>query len=329
MSVASPSPSAPPTGAAGSLIARLGMSLIPAEGAWFALRHVSTDRIPPEALPGRYAGGGPRPMGNAILALITRRDFSALHRLRSDETWHFHGGDPAELLLLHPDGRAETVDFGADPLAGHNPQVTVPAGVWMGARPSRAANDAYSFFGCTLAPGFDYSDYESGWRDELTAAYPSAAEQIAALTREEFASRPTRPEHPPAPVAAIEARVIADNGAPEIPLAPGMSLRELVGRSGAARAEAVSLARFRLDPGCSSGSSRYLGGYEYFIVLSGRGRATLDASDHPVEPGAVVVIPRGLPHAMIAAPDSPLEFLAVLAPAFNPAHFLPESPPVA
>ena len=72
-----------PPGLAGRLIAHHRMTRIPGEGAWFALNHVSADRIPAEALPARYAGSGSRPAGSAIFALITRADFSALHRLRT------------------------------------------------------------------------------------------------------------------------------------------------------------------------------------------------------------------------------------------------------
>ena len=329
-SAASPASPPPPAGMAGRLVAHHGMTLIPDEGAWFALNHVSPDRIPAEALPARYAGAGSRPAGNAIYALITRRDFSAMHRLRSDETWHFYGGDAAELLLLHPDGRDELVVFGPDTLAGQRAQVTVPAGVWMGARPARDDAEAYSFFGCTLAPGFDYGDYEAGWRDELAAAWPARAGLIAELTREAFFRRPDKAEGTNAAaggergMAPERSRVFAAEEAPMIEIAPGVSLRELAGRTGRTRTEAVSFARFSLEAGRSSGSSRYLGSDEYFIVISGVGVATLGAERAPVGPGSVVVIKRGEPHEITADATGPLEFLTVIAPAFNPAHYAPE-----
>jgi uncharacterized protein len=173
-----------PPGPAGRLIRHYKMELIPHEGAWFAPRWVAQAR----------AEGGARAAGSAIMALATRERFSAMHRLRSDETWHFYGGDAAELLVLHPDGRAERVRFGADVFAGEQPQVTVPAGSWMGARPARAGAEAYSFFGCTLSPGFDHADYEPGYRDELQRGWPVEAELIAALTREDSLTRPAGDE---------------------------------------------------------------------------------------------------------------------------------------
>jgi predicted cupin superfamily sugar epimerase len=173
---------------ASDLIAHLRMEKIPDEGAWFSLTYVSTDTIPANALPARY--GGARPAGNAIYALITREDFSALHRLKTDETWHFYAGDPIELLLLHPDGRDQLILLGPALLTGHHFQFTVPAGTWMGARPQSAATSAYSLFGCSMSPGFDYADFEPGYRDELAKLYPARASLIAQLTRPGFVVRP-------------------------------------------------------------------------------------------------------------------------------------------
>ena len=99
---------------------------------------------------------------------------------------------------------------------------------------------------------------------------------------------------------------------------------ELFGRAGVTRTEAVSLARFRLAAGASTGSSRYLGCDEFFVVLSGTGVATLSEVETPVRAGSVVAIARGEPHALRADAGGPLEFLAVLAPAFDPARYEPE-----
>lgn len=312
-----------PGGRAGHLIEHYKMELIPQEGAWFSLLWVSEDRLAEGALPGRYAGKGGRAAGNAIMALVTRRDFSAMHRLSTVETWHFYGGDAAELLLLHPDGRAETVAFGPDPLAGQRPQVTVPAGVWMGARPARDDAEAYSFFGCTLAPAFDYGDYEHGYRSELQAGWPEAAERIAGLTREDSITRPQ--ETAPAAGGGLVSQVFEAAEVPEFSPGPGVSLRELVGRGAITRTEAVSCARFRLEAGASSGSSCYRGCDEFFVVLSGRGVATLNGVETAVGPGSVVAIAKGDPHALRADAAGALEFLAVLAPAFDPAFYVPEA----
>ena len=165
------------------LIDRLGMQRIPHEGCWFALTYRSPLTLPAGALPARF-GAADRAVGSAIYALVTRRDFSAMHRLAQDETWHFYLGDPIELLLLpSDDGLGEVVVLGADLAAGQRPQFTVPAGVWMGARPLRDDPEAFSLFGCTLSPGFADRDYEPGERAALQTRHPAHAALIAALTR--------------------------------------------------------------------------------------------------------------------------------------------------
>ncbi|MDQ1037347.1 putative cupin superfamily sugar epimerase [Streptomyces sp. V3I8] len=150
--------------------------------------HYRLEPIPEEGGLFRRTWAGPerpdgRPEGSAIVALLTSRpgDFSALHRLPSDETWHFYLGDPLELLLLSPDGTSRTVRLGPDVLGGQHVQFTVPARTWMGARV--AADGAWSFFGCTMAPGFTYEGYEHGDGTELAARYPAEAARIAALSR--------------------------------------------------------------------------------------------------------------------------------------------------
>ena len=190
---------AAPVGMAKKLIEHFKMEKIPVEGAWFHVTYGSKDTIPAAALPARY--GSPRVAGTAIYALATREDFSAMHRLNTDEVWHFYLGDPLELLLLHPDGRGEVVVIGPDVFAGQHPQYTVPAGVWMGGRPAKATLEAYTFFGCTLAPGFDYGDFETAYRDELERDYPAWTKLIGELMRPEQGTRPAAvaPSAAPAP----------------------------------------------------------------------------------------------------------------------------------
>jgi predicted cupin superfamily sugar epimerase len=108
--------------------------------------------------------------------------FSALHRLRGDEVFHFYLGDPVEMLHLRPDGTGGTITLGSAPHAGMHPQVVVPAGVWQGAR--IAPGGRYALLGCTVAPGFELEDFELGKRDSLVREYPAHAEMIRDLTRE-------------------------------------------------------------------------------------------------------------------------------------------------
>ncbi|MFE7276066.1 cupin domain-containing protein [Streptomyces sp. NPDC057623] len=148
--------------------------------------HYALEPIPREGGLFRRTWAGPeqadgRPQGSAIVVLLTASDFSALHRLPSDEIWHFYLGDPLELLLLAPDGTSRTAVLGPDLLRGQHIQLTVPAGTWMGARV--VAGGSWTFFGCTMAPGFTYEGYEHGDLAELTARYPAEAARIAALCR--------------------------------------------------------------------------------------------------------------------------------------------------
>ncbi|MCK8433935.1 cupin domain-containing protein [Streptomyces sp. D2-8] len=151
------------------LIAHYGLEPIPREGGLFRQTWAGPER--PDG----------RPEGTAIVALLTAEDFSALHRLPTDEIWHFYRGDPLELLLLAPDGGTRTVVLGPDVLQGQHVQFTVPAGTWMGGRV--AEGGAWALFGCTMAPGFTFEGYEHGDAAELTARYPAQAAEIAGLSR--------------------------------------------------------------------------------------------------------------------------------------------------
>lgn len=153
------------------LVALYGLEPLPREGGRFRQTWAG---------PARPDG---RPEGTAIVALLTDApgDFSALHRLPADEIWHHYLGDPLQLLLLAPDGTSRTPVLGPDVLGGQHVQFTVPAGTWMGARV--AAGGAWTFFGCTMAPGFTFEGYEHGDAAELTARHPERAALIAELAR--------------------------------------------------------------------------------------------------------------------------------------------------
>jgi predicted cupin superfamily sugar epimerase len=131
------------------------------------------------------AGIGPdgKPLGTAMVAMFIAdpSSFSDMHRLPTDEIWHFYLGDPIELLLLHPDGHDELVVLGTDVMAGQRVQTVVPHGVWMGAR--LRPGGEYGVYGNTMAPGFVLSDFEAGTAAELIERWPHRAELINALTR--------------------------------------------------------------------------------------------------------------------------------------------------
>lgn len=157
----------------------LGLEPHPIEGGHFAQAYRSAHFVPKEALPPGYSG--PRPISTAIFYLLTPATFSELHRLPGDEIFHFYLGDPVEMLQLKTDGTGERVVLGHDLAAGMRLQHVVPGGVWQGSR--MIPGGEFALLGTTMAPGFDYADYETGARDRLTALYPEYSVQIALLTR--------------------------------------------------------------------------------------------------------------------------------------------------
>lgn len=122
---------------------------------------------------------GERSLCTAIYYLVTAESPSRMHRVASDEIWHFYRGDELEMLQLGKDG-ARVITIGADIAAGQCPQVLVPAGVWQGARVKPGGS--YALLGATVSPGFDYEDFEIGSRDKLIAEYPECAGFINELT---------------------------------------------------------------------------------------------------------------------------------------------------
>src|ERR1700692_757812 len=150
---------------ADELIRHLGLTPHPKEGGFFC----ETSRAAESAssLPARYQG--PRSASTAIYYLLTPTTYSAIHRLQTDEIFHFYLGDPIRMVQLDPDGTGRTIVLGPDVLHGQQLQVVVPRGVWQGS--FLEPGGAVALLGCTVAPGFEFADYESGDRQALTAQY--------------------------------------------------------------------------------------------------------------------------------------------------------------
>jgi len=111
--------------------------------------------------------------------MVTAQSPSRMHKVESDEIWHFYDGDSLEMLQLDGEG-ARVISIGNDIEAGERPQVLVPAGVWQGVRVKPGGS--YALVGATVSPGFDFADFSHGDRAALIAEYPDAAELITALT---------------------------------------------------------------------------------------------------------------------------------------------------
>ena len=167
---------------AAQLIEILRLAPLEVEGGLYRQTYVADEQLAPEALAARY--GSSKPLSTLIYYLLTDEpdSFSALHRLPTDEVYHFYLGDPVELLQLYPDGGSERVILGQDLLQGQRVQHVAPRGAWQGSR--LVAGGRFALMGTTMAPGFTEEDYEGGARDELLQRYPERAELVRGLTRE-------------------------------------------------------------------------------------------------------------------------------------------------
>ena len=270
-----------------AIIAKLHMENIPHEGPWFVQTHKSEDVV--EGAPAaRYAGK--RSAYTAIYTVLTADDFSAMHRLATDEIWHFYAGSPARMLLLYPDGRGEIRIWGGNVAAGEEPQILVPRGTWMGAQPIGKRQVAYSFGGTTMSPGFEYADYEPGDRAALTAKYPRYARVIAEMTR---VGAPLPPSGQTAPV----------------------TITALVGRDAPQVSDKVSTALFVMQPDASIPMMRTREGHEVMIVTAGEGIVTVGDKAQAIAQGSVVYLPPQVPHSIQAR--TRLEFYVAAAPAWR------------
>jgi predicted cupin superfamily sugar epimerase len=149
------------------------------EGGYFKEMYRSDGVIPKDVLPATFKGN--RTYATSIYYLLEQGHFSAFHRIASDEIWHFYYGDPLVVHVIHPDGHRQNILLGTDADKGQVFLSVVPAGCWFGSRP--AEGSAYSLVGCTVAPGFDFTDFEMAEREKLIKEFPQHKDLIFDLTR--------------------------------------------------------------------------------------------------------------------------------------------------
>lgn len=151
---------------------RLGLVSHP-EGGYFREIYRSDDNfLPPDI-------GGSRSISTAIYYLLTEGHFSAFHRIRSDECWHFYAGDPLFIHIIFPDGTLETKLLFNQTHREGQPFAFVPKNCWFAAK----SKGAYSLVGCTVAPGFAFEDFELANRHDLELQYPAHSSVIESFTR--------------------------------------------------------------------------------------------------------------------------------------------------
>lgn len=135
-----------------------------------------------------------QPFSTAIFFLLLSHEKDLLHRMKSEEMWHFYDGSPLTLHLIGPAGDYTTLHLGLDPDRGQSPQVVVPAGTWFGATVDEPGR--FTLAGCTVTPGFDFADFELADRSDLIRRFPAHAGIIEQLTD------PTRPAPQPAALSS-------------------------------------------------------------------------------------------------------------------------------
>lgn len=148
------------------------------EGGYFRETYRSDEQI--TGLPSRFSG--PRSFSTAIYFLLEGPHFSALHRIKSDEVWHFYAGTAVIIYVINPQGILSVIRLGNNPDKGDVLQAVVKRGDWFGAMTVEATS--YSLMGCTVAPGFDFADFEMGKKEELQGMFPQHTDTIVKLTRE-------------------------------------------------------------------------------------------------------------------------------------------------
>lgn len=158
-------------------VARLQLKPLSIEGGWYRETARSDEILDPA--PGRY--DGPRSCYSAIYYMLTPETFSAMHRLKTDEIWHFYAGDPVLQLQLFETGTGREIRLSNRGEHNAEPQAVVPRRVWQGAR--LEPGGTFALLGTTLAPGFELSDFELGDRAKLVEQYPTFRNRILTLTR--------------------------------------------------------------------------------------------------------------------------------------------------
>ena len=149
------------------------------EGGWYSEVYRSTLKVGHSVLPTAF--NGDRNFCTHIYFLLEKGNYSAFHRIASDELWHFYQGDPLVIYEIDQEGKMLEHNLGNDPSKGQLLFCVIKAGNWFASRPD--VNSEYSLVGCTVSPGFDFNDFEMAKESELLASYPQHAVLIQSLCR--------------------------------------------------------------------------------------------------------------------------------------------------
>jgi len=159
------------------IIKRLNLKPHP-EGGYFRETYRSAGELIPECLGSDYHGK--RNFATGIYFLLTSDTFSAFHKIKQDEMWHFYDGSPLKLHILLETGEYFTQILGCNLDAGEIPQIVIPGGNWFAATVVNAGS--YTLTGCTVSPGFDFADFELARMEDLISRFPQHRKVITRLT---------------------------------------------------------------------------------------------------------------------------------------------------
>jgi predicted cupin superfamily sugar epimerase len=148
------------------------------EGGYYKETYRSDENIRASVLPERF--NGDRSISTSIYFLLESNQVSKFHRIKSDEIWHFYEGSPLSIYMIDQWGDLEKIILGRDIDKDQKLQYAVPRGCWFGAEV--VEDNSYTLVGCTVAPGFDFQDFEMAKREELLKQYPDQKEIIEKLT---------------------------------------------------------------------------------------------------------------------------------------------------
>lgn len=150
------------------------------EGGFYRQTYIAEESISQAALPTRF--NGDRPFSTAIYFLLPHGSFSAFHRIKSDEVWHFYEGCSLNIHVIRPNGVYNLLKLGRNPQKGESYQLVVPANAWFASEPVGAPG-SFALVGCTVAPGFDFADFELAEARILVEQFPDHAQLIRRLCR--------------------------------------------------------------------------------------------------------------------------------------------------
>ena len=163
---------------ANEVIKKLDLKPLPGEGGYFRETYKSDIDLPASTVGIRSQSI--RHISTAIYYLVTPESFSALHRIKSDEVFHFYAGDPVEMIQIDESGTSTPITLGSDVLNGQSPQVLVRRGTWQGLK--LKADGKWALMGTTVAPGFEFEDFELGDQEKMVQLFPHLRGLIGAYT---------------------------------------------------------------------------------------------------------------------------------------------------